>query len=145
MVTFKSSAFNTSEPRDDFINPGCFGDDLARWLIDELQKRGVETIGEPEQEDFGWYITFRVGGIDHDLTIGFRPDDPDTEGVWMVQLERKRGFLASLLGGRHRGIQHAAADAIHKVLSEASCIRDLRWHFPSDFNKGVEETGSLEP
>jgi hypothetical protein len=36
-VTLKSSTFNMSEPREYFINPGCFGDDLAKWLADQLR------------------------------------------------------------------------------------------------------------
>jgi len=31
---FQSNAFNTSEQRDYFINECCFGDDLARSLIE---------------------------------------------------------------------------------------------------------------
>jgi hypothetical protein len=34
VVTFKSSAFNMSEPKKYFVNSSCFGDDLAGWLID---------------------------------------------------------------------------------------------------------------
>ena len=30
VATFRSAAFNTSEARPYFINPGCFGDDLAK-------------------------------------------------------------------------------------------------------------------
>lgn len=39
VVTFESTAFNMAEPKDYFINPCCFGDDLAKWLIDELANR----------------------------------------------------------------------------------------------------------
>ena len=37
LVTFRSSAFNTTQPKDYFINPGCFGDDVAKWLMGELR------------------------------------------------------------------------------------------------------------
>lgn len=40
-VTFKSTAFNVTEPKQHFINKRCFGDDLANWMIGKLQ-------------DFGW-------------------------------------------------------------------------------------------
>ncbi len=53
VVTFQSPAFNTSERKDYFINDGCYGDDLARWLIEQLRSRGVQTDAEPGQEDFG--------------------------------------------------------------------------------------------
>src|SRR5580700_9256202 len=40
VVTFESTAFNLAEPKNCFINPCCFGDDLAKWLIGELRKHG---------------------------------------------------------------------------------------------------------
>ena len=40
-VVFRSDAFNTSETKDYFINECCFGDDLARWLIEQLRARGA--------------------------------------------------------------------------------------------------------
>jgi hypothetical protein len=64
LVTFKSSAFNTSEPKPYFINPGCYGDDVAKWLTRELRGRGFKTDEEPGQEDFGWYFNFEHGDTD---------------------------------------------------------------------------------
>jgi len=40
VAVFESEAFNHTEPKDDFINLCCFGDDLARWLMGELAQRG---------------------------------------------------------------------------------------------------------
>jgi len=145
LVTFKSAAFNTSEARDYFINPGCFGDDVAKWIMQELQKRGFQAMGEPGQEDFGWYFTFRAGGREHDFVIGFRPGDGSAEGDWIGWLERRRGFVGSLLGGRKRGIEPAAVRAIHAVLSSSPQIREVRWHVQSHFDSGREELGSTEP
>jgi hypothetical protein len=58
LVTFESPAFNTTERRDYFINEGCYGDDLARSLIEQFRSRGVQTEAKPGQEDFGWYFGF---------------------------------------------------------------------------------------
>ena len=80
MVTFKSSAFNMSEPRDYFINPGCFGDDVAIWLIKQLRTKGYQASEPPGQEDFGRYFTFRVSEIEHCFVIGHRPGDRKNEG-----------------------------------------------------------------
>jgi len=33
-VIFQSTAFNTSQPKDYFINDCCYGDDVARWLME---------------------------------------------------------------------------------------------------------------
>lgn len=47
VVTFTSSYFNTTEPKDYFINPCCFGDDVAKWLIEQFKDRGVDTDENP--------------------------------------------------------------------------------------------------
>src|SRR5437588_675097 len=91
MVTFKSSAFNMSEPRDYFINPCCFGDDVAIWLTKQLRTKGYQASEAPGQEDFGWYFTFRASEIEHCFLIGHRPGDGKNEGEWIGWLERKRG------------------------------------------------------
>jgi hypothetical protein len=124
-ASIRTSRFNTSEVRDYFINDCCFGDDLARWIIDGLRSAGIETDAEPRQEDFGWYFEFTVAARAHCCILGYQPDEP--EGVWHLWLERSRGMVASLLGRRAHGIDQAAVSAIDDVLSSAPEIRDLQW------------------
>ena len=145
VVTFESSAFNMTEPKEYFINPCCFGDDLANWLISELRKRGVKTDEKPDQEDFGWYLNFEVTGIGHTFVIGHRPTGEREQGTRIGWLERNRGFIASQFGARERGIHASAVEAIHNILSSSSQIQDVRWHFQHDFDKGLEERGALLP
>lgn len=141
IVTFRSRAFNTTEPREHFINPECFGDDVAHWMMRELRARGVECASQPGQEDFGWYFTYRVEGVSHAFVIGFRPDDE----TWIGWLERHRGPIGSLILGRRRGVRPAASHAIHTVLSESAEIHDIRWHDQMEFDQGQEDTGATEP
>jgi hypothetical protein len=110
IVTFESSAFNMTTPKDYFINPCCFGDDVAEWLIGELRKQGMGTDEKPGQEDFGWYLNFESAGIGHTFVIGHRPNGEMEEGTWIGWLERKRGLIGSILVGRKRGIQASAAE-----------------------------------
>jgi hypothetical protein len=145
VVTFESTAFNMAEPKEYFINPCCFGDDVAKWVIGELRKQDVKTDEEPGQEDFGWYLNFEVSGNGHCFVIGHRPTGESETGTWIGWLERSRGFIGSVLGGRKRGIQPLAAEAIHKVLSSSPLIRDVRWHFQRDFDTGREERGTVSP
>ena len=132
VITFESSAFNTSENKEYFINPGCFGDDLAKWLIAALRNAGLVTDAEPDQEDFGWYFEFNVPEGRHCVVLGFRPEDPEPNGCWIVWLERSRGLLGSLLGGRQRGIAPTAVAALDAAL-RAPEIRNLQWHNKKDF------------
>ena len=124
-ASFRSSVFNTSDVRDYFINPCCFGDDLAKWLMARLREAGCETDEQPGQEDFGWYFNFTVPAGAHCCIVGYQEDEP--EGIWHITLERRRGFVASLFGGRGHGIDAAAVDAIKKALDSAPEIRELRW------------------
>jgi len=112
VVTFESKAFNMTNPKDYFINPCCFGDDVAQWIIGELRKQGMGTDERPGQEDFGWYLNFEAEGIGHTFVIGHRPNGETEEGTWIGWLERKRGLIGSILGSRRRGIQSSAAQAI---------------------------------
>ena len=145
IVTFQSSAFNTSQPKDYFINECCYGDDLARWLIAELRRSGIRTDTDPGQEDFGWYFGFRVGGTDYHLVLGYRPDEEDSDGVWIGWLERNLGFMRSLFGGRKRHIRPEAAGALHSVLSSSPNIRNVRWHLQRDFDCGNETSARPDP
>jgi hypothetical protein len=142
VVTFESTAFNMTEPKDYFINSCCFGDDVAAWLIRELRKQGMGTDEEPGQEDFGWYLNFDAAGIGHTLVIGHRPNGATEAGTWIGWLERKRGLIGSVLGGRRRGIQASAAQTIHRILTGSPVVRGVRWHFQRDFDNGVERGAS---
>jgi hypothetical protein len=145
VVTFKSSAFNSSEQKPYFINPGCFGDDVAKWVREQLRGKGYQAAELPGQEDFGWYFTFLMSGVEYCFVIGYRPGSDASEGVWTGWLERSRGFVASVLGGRKRGVQSAAARVIHEILSSSPLIRDVCWHFARDFDSGREQTGTPDP
>src|SRR4030095_13214248 len=98
VVTFQSASFNTTEARDYFINPCCFGDDLARWLIGRLRSNGIETDSEPGQEDFGWYFNFKVSENVYCVVLGFRPDEENADGEWVAWLERTRGLVGAIFG-----------------------------------------------
>ena len=51
-ILFKTNRFNLSKVGEHFINPCCFGEDLAAWLRIKLSERDVE-VREPYQEDWG--------------------------------------------------------------------------------------------
>lgn len=82
VVTFESDAFNNREQRDYFVNPGCYGDDAANWLIQRLRQAGIKTNGNPGQEDFGWYFDFDAPAGPHCVVIAYRPDEPN--GCWIA-------------------------------------------------------------
>jgi hypothetical protein len=141
-VTFKSDAFNTREDKPNFINPGNFGDDVAAWVGERLRAQGLQVEPEVGQEDFGWYVAFQCGGTAYTFVLGSREDE---SGDWLGWLERHAGFLASIFGGRDKGIKTDALEAIHTALSGAPEIRDVRWHTKSDMFGMREERGCPTP
>ena len=140
LVTFRSDKFNTYDNKPYFINPGCFGDDVARWMIEELNNCGVKADPKPGQEDFGWYLTFWHGLYSYDIVFSHNPD-----GYWMGWIERQRGILGSLMGLRKKGIEGEAATLVHTILLSSSDISDVRWHFEKDFDALRENLGSASP
>ena len=142
-VHFRSEAFNNSEPKDYFINECCFGDDVCRWLIQQLRSRGFRTADEPDQEDFGWYFTFFAGDAEHSFVIGLSAGDTPDDTFWRGWLERHRGLIGSMFGGRERGISQAACDAIHDTLSSSDQIHSISWHIPRDL--ADESIGAPRP
>jgi len=118
---------------------------VAKWLIAELRKQGAKTDEQPGQEDFGWYLNFEITGKGHTFVIGHRPAGESETGIWMGWLERNPGFIGSLFGGRKRGIQPSAIEAIHKILSNSALVRDVRWYLQRDFDEGNEERGTRSP
>lgn len=158
LVTFSSRAFNCSEPRPHFINPCCYGDDLAWWFAGRLRSRGFEVIGEPGQEDFGWFLGFRVGDAEHNLVMAYRPGDDEVDedlrpvddpalrgsGDWLVSIERSRGLLESLFRKRRVGIKPEAILAVHEALTDTLDITNVTWHRPRQFDQG-DEQGSPHP
>jgi hypothetical protein len=138
---FRSNSFNTTESKDYFINPNCFGDDLAGWFVAELKGRNIKVQPEPGQEDFGWYIVFEHKGVEYNLLMGFRQgEEQSQEGDWLLWIERT-GIVNALLGRRKR-IPAEVALIIHKLMSQSPIIRDIRWFEEEDI---LEEKPSSIP
>ncbi len=145
LVTFKANAFNTCVPKDYFINPTCFGDDVVEWMTEELKRAGFQIVGNAGQEDFGWFLRLRVGNTDYDFVVGFRTGEANDSSDWIAWIEPKRGIFKYLLPGREYPVETTVVHAIHAILSASTEIRDIRWHVRANFDKGIEELGSHQP
>lgn len=140
VVTFKSDLFNLTESRDYFINPDCFGDDLAKWLIARFKAGGIEVDDEPGQEDFGWYFHYVVYGAPYCLVIG----NEGGEG-WFLVVERECGLLASMFGGRHKNIAPAPIEVVRRALQAEPRITDVQWFHWRQFQRGRLTNGAPDP
>ena len=97
-LLFQSNRFNLSEVKSHFINPICFGEDVAAWLRSRLIERGVPTI-EPGQEDWGWYIEAKLNDSNYFLGIGGNSEDSRSDpnqGEWRIIVEKRRSLSEKL-------------------------------------------------
>ncbi len=144
VVLFRSDAFNTTEERDYFINSCCFGDDVARWFISELQKSNVVVDAEPGQEDWGWYLFFTCGNVQHTLLIRLRPEDDDSND-WLCFIEGSPRSFWSWIKREKKTIHPCAARAIHDVLSKSDKITQIRWLHKERFDACDESDIASQP
>lgn len=124
-VTFAADGFNTSEPKDYYINSNCYGDDVGKWLLEEFQKQKIlyEKDG-PDQEDFGWYVNFSVNNKKFTCLIIYS----EGEGLWKLVLEKNAGLFGTILGQRNKKVSSTAVDIIDKILKANPDIREIEWH-----------------
>jgi hypothetical protein len=124
---FKSQIFR-SDSMDIESNLGLpEGREVAVWLRDRLRAVCAVSATEPEQEDFGWYITFELGGVGHCIVIYSKPGDSTHSGMWVGWVERQRGLFSSVLGFRGSGILPEALKAVELALNSPEILQ-LTWH-----------------
>lgn len=99
-ILFDTDCFNLSEIKKHFINPCCFGEDLAVWLRLKLLDKNTSTI-EPGQEDWGWYIESKLGDASYFIGVGGIADESvesPNAGEWRIMIEKHRSMWEKLTG-----------------------------------------------
>lgn len=124
IVTFRSTAFNTSRPEKHFVSHRAYGGDLANWLIHELARSDAAVEPMIGQKDAGWTVRFRFRGATYDFLARYR-GGPD----WVGFLERKRGLVGRLFHQRQKNVEFEAVRLIDAALSSSELISDIRWHY----------------
>ena len=134
IVSFRSTAFNTSSPEKHFVSVRAFGSDLANWLIHELARRDAAVEPMISHKDAGWIVRFNFRGATYDLLILYQGS------AWLGLLERRRGIFARGIWARifhaqPKNVEFEALRLIDELLSSSDLISDVRWHY--------DESGSL--
>ena len=99
-VLFSTDRFNLSEPREYFINECCYGDDVARWLVERLRLRGM-SVTDPDQEDWGWYFDAQTKDAAYFVGVGGNIDDEAGSGnfgEWRFIVQKHRTLWEKLSG-----------------------------------------------
>ena len=97
-LVFETARFNLSRARQHFINPCCFGDDLAEWLEPRLEVQGVSVI-DLYQEDWGWEMKCEVDDYVYFIGISGIPEREGSNfGQWRLLFTKQRSFIERLAG-----------------------------------------------
>ena len=128
-VTFRSRRFENKTPGDHFINPRCFGEDLAGWLRQGLD--GSFTPGDVIQEDYGWGFWTRVDEEPYWVYVGVM-DESIGEAVaeWMVGVAYDPGLslLKRLFGKPNPSRLLALCRGIDALLQRSrDSIENIEW------------------
>ena len=88
-ITIETDLFEHRKVGPHFINPCCFGEDLAAWLKHELSTLvGVDfTLSDPIQEDYGWGFWANHGEDPFWIALSFVGEGPqETPGRCVVSV-----------------------------------------------------------
>jgi hypothetical protein len=99
-VLFTTSRFNLSEVKEHFINPCCFGEDVAAWIRKPLEAKGWATQ-EPGQEDWGWYVDVRLDDQSYTLSIGGNATEDSVTpnlGEWRIGVQKHLSIKEKFTG-----------------------------------------------
>jgi hypothetical protein len=126
-LLFRTDRFNLSKTDETFINPCCFGEDLARWLREALRKKTFE-VSEPYQEDWGWELPAKNGGEGYYLCVSGNADDEGANsnaGEWRIIIEKRRSIGQRLTGQGKIELSDRMLISVREILESEPDIRDV--------------------
>lgn len=144
-IRFTSPVFNSTEVKDSFINPCCFGEDVAKFVTEKWKGAGYE-VGELCQEDWGWSAQLKYGEQWYYLNISLYSDTPGPPSkppaFFLMFVEKNVGFWKSLFSKESKNVEPEFLLQLHAVLSGNSEIEDLSWCYEDE---NYEDPGSGSP
>jgi hypothetical protein len=126
-ILFKTSRFNLSRVSEHFINPCCFGEDLAAWLQIKLANNGAEA-GMPGQEDWGWYLQVKYDGNAYFLGISGNGEENSTNvnaGKWRIIVKKNLSIWQRISGMGTITVKDGMFALIEKILRGEPDIRHV--------------------
>ncbi len=128
-LLFETNRFNLSEVKEHFINPCCFGEDLAAWLCARLLEREAEVTG-PGQEDWGWYLEANNQGRRYFIGVGGNADESSADkdqGEWRIIVERRRSVWEKLTGEGEMTEADEMVTLIREILRREPDFQNVRY------------------
>lgn len=132
-ILFETDRFNLSDVKEHFINPCCFGEDLAQWLGEKLTEKGA-IPSAPGQEDWGWYLFVEQGSHRYFVGVGGNPAEgiaARNDGEWRIMVERRRSLWDRLRGRNRITNADPILAMIEDILRQQADIRNIKHEFGS--------------
>jgi len=124
-IVFRTNRFNLSKIGEHFINPCCFGEDLAGWLRQRLTPRGVKSR-PPYQEDWGWELPASLGTDSYYLCMSGNADfEGNDAGEWRIIVEKRRSIWERLMGKGKITSADPLLKMVEVILSEESDTEEV--------------------
>jgi hypothetical protein len=127
-LLFRTDRFNLSEVMPHFINPCCFGEDVAAWLANKLHGKHTD-VHEPYQEDWGWEIPVKDSNQSYFLCISGNSNgsaDSPNNGEWRIIVEKRRSILDAAAGSARVTPEDHVVVSVKKALLGEPSIHDVR-------------------
>lgn len=123
-LEFVSDVFPPNQDEGETINPGLFGENLARFLAEQLPLHGFR-VTRVHPEDWGWRI--QLESAPFDLWIGCGHQD-GTDNGFLCFIEPSKPYIRKWLRKFDtRQTIERLADAMQLILVESGSARELRW------------------
>lgn len=119
-LRFRSSLFNSSQPKPEWPTEQAFGKDLAEWLRARLQCENF-ALSTPHWATNAWVLECRGGDEANVLRVRH-----GKTGLWEIEILRSRSWLAALMLPDRPANQNLA-EAIHSALSREPAVCELVW------------------
>jgi hypothetical protein len=121
---FKSTRFRPRRPESEQVNPGVYGEELARWLAARLARsEGAEP--RVDYEDWAWLVELSLGNGHAWI---FCANEYGSDDVWMIDVRPRPRFLGWF---RRSSVTpddiFGLCKKLHVILSSEATIRDLEW------------------
>ena len=127
-IVFTTSRFNLTEVKEHFINPCCFGEDLAAWLQQQLLAKDVQAHA-PDQEDWGWYTGANFEGSAYFIGVSGNPNEGasgDNAGEWRIAVEKVRTIKDRLFGRNRMSADDEFLVIVRAIIESESDFSDVR-------------------
>lgn len=123
-LEFMSDAFPPNPDEENTVNPGRFGESLARFLAAQLPLHGYQ-VRNVYAEDWGWCVE-----LHHEpfaLWIGCGNQE-ETENGFLCFVEPSRPFIRKWFRKYDtRSIVDQLRTTMERILQDSGKIRELRW------------------